>query len=376
MINWIVFRKVRSYKKPLTEEALSNISNKRFSDETMKKVKWVRNMYDDWRQFRNNDSKLRNVISDLENWKNLSKEQLCQDLCCFITEVKKIDGKEFPSRTLYDIIICVQFWLELNGVNWKLVSGEDFQQLKYTLDNTMKERAKSGKKVKQAEVLTFTDEDLLWSLGLLGSHTPQVLLDTIVVKLGLTCALRAGKEHRSLRSIPFNSQFEFRNNSRGNTYIRYTEDFGLKTNKGGLKHRNIECKVVDIYCISDMSQCPVRLFMKYLSMLPKNCVNECLYLQPRKKFSNDNWYLDRPVGVNTLAETVKNLCQKAGLPGYYTNHSLRGTSATRMYHCGIEEQVITEVTGHRSNAVRSYKRTSEVQRQIASQVISGDISLV
>ena len=71
--------------------------------------------------------------------------------------------------------------------------------------------------------------------------------------------------------------------------------------------------------------------MKYLSMLPRNRVTQALYLPPRKKFTITSWYLDRPVGVKTLRETVKTLCKKAGLPGYYTNHSLRSSSVTRMY---------------------------------------------
>ena len=358
---------------------MSKLAHKSFSDETMKKVSWVRNMYNDWRIFRNSQPTLQDVKCDLEKLGDFSKEDLCYDLCRFITEVKKLDGSDFPSRTLYDIIICVQFWLESNVYNWKLVSSGEFEKLKFTLDNTMKERAFSGigLKVRKAEVLTFTDEDLLWSLGLLGSHSPHVLLDTIVFQLGLTCSLRAGKEHRALRSIPFKSQFELLNDCNGKVFLRYQEDPGLKTNKGGLKHCNLECKSVGVHCVSDISRCPVRLFIKYLSMLPKNRVTQALYLQPRKHFSPRSWYLDRPVGVNTLRETVKNLCSKAGLPGYYTNHSLRSSSATRMYRGGggVEEQVIQEITGHRSNAVRSYKRTSDLQREIASKIISGEVKM-
>ena len=53
------------------------------------------------------------------------------------------------------------------------------------------------------------DEDLFWSLGLLGINSPSVLLNTVVFVLGMSCGLRAGEEHRSLHSTPFNSQFEF-----------------------------------------------------------------------------------------------------------------------------------------------------------------------
>ena len=358
----------------MTKSAMVAMSRKQFSDETTKKINWAKGMFNDWRMFRNNSPILENVKCDLSNLGSFTKEELCVDLCKFITEVKKLDGSDFPPRTLYDIIICIQIWLESQGFNWRLVSGAEFEHLKYTLDNCMKDRAARGigNSVRKAQVLTFTDEDLLWSLGLLGSHNPQALLDTVIVKLGLTCALRAGKEQRSLRSIPFRSQFQLLHDSEGNIFLRYSEDIGLKCNKGGLKHRNIECKSVDVHCISDIDRCPVRLFMAYLSKLPKNRVTEALYLQPRKKFNAKLWYFDKPVGENTLRDTVKNLCKSAGLPGYYTNHSLRSSSVTRMYHSGVEEQVIQEITGHRSNAVRSYKRTSQLQRKFASQAISGE----
>ena len=124
------------------------------------------------------------------------------------------------------------------------------------------------------------DEDLLWSLGLLGCHTPQALLDTVVLKLGLTCSSRAGKEQRILCSIPFNSQFQLLSDSEGNVFLRYTEYIGLKTGKGGLKHHYVECKTVDVHSISDISHFPVRIFMKYLYMLPKHCNTQSLYLQP------------------------------------------------------------------------------------------------
>ena len=110
-----------------------------------------------------------------------------------------------------------------------MLNDEDFQQVRFTLDNVMKEYVANrvGGKVCKAEVLNFSEEGLFWNLGLLGYHTPEALLYSVT--LGLNCSLCAGKEHGLLRSIPSNSQFEFKTDSSGITFIRYTEDFGLKT---------------------------------------------------------------------------------------------------------------------------------------------------
>lgn len=61
--------------------------------------------------------------------------------------------------------------------------------------------------------------------------------------------------------------------------------------------------------------------------------------------------------------------QKAGFDGYFTNHSLRATAATRLYAAGVDEQLIAEKTGYRCSAIREYKRTSEEQQQSVSDLI-------
>ncbi len=74
--------------------------------------------------------------------------------------------------------------------------------------------------------------------------------------------------------------------------------------------------------------------------------------------------------MNALKKTVARLTAAVGLCGHFTNHSLRATAATRLYHKGIDEQVIKEVTGHTSDAVWSYKRTSDEQLKFASQSLA------
>ena len=145
--------------------------------------------------------------------------------------------------------------------------------------------------------------------GILGVHNPEVLLNTVVYILGLHCALRAGKEHRSLRRIPFQSQFKYKRDALGNNFLSYTEDFGLKTNKGGLKLHLTDRKTVDMYPSSNINRCPVTILTKYFNMLPTTGECKSLYLQAKKKFTPTCWYLDRPVGVNTLHKVVKTVCE-------------------------------------------------------------------
>ena len=142
--------------------------------------------------------------------------------------------------------------------------------------------------------------------------------------------------------------------------IIYTEAYS-KNKQGGLAQRHDVPKVVRHYSNEKgPSRCFVRLFKKYRSLCPVGTT--AFYLSPLCKPKPDQWYSRSPVGhtCNTLSSTVSRLCKLAGISGYKTNHSLRATGATRLYHNNVDEQLIMAVTGHKSiDGVRSYKRTSE-----------------
>ena len=350
--------------------SLHSLSYKNFSEETNKKIRWVTKMYHDWRNYRHSRQDLQNIPYDLDDISTITEDSIVFAMTRFLTEVKKLDGTDFPPNTLYDIVICVQFHLESMGFSWKLLSHEMFHDVRFIIDNLMKLRTSQGIRINvhQAEILSTFDEDLLWGLGLLGDSSPQGLLDTVVFLIGKGCALRAGKEHRQLRAPPYNSQFQILCDGQGKEFIRYSEEIGNKMNKGGLKHRKVKPKIVDVYPISegDTSRCPVHIISKYLSLFPQPRKCTAFYLQARTKFRPGYWFKDRPIGSNTLREVVKELCKKAGLPGFFSNHSLRLTCATTLYQNDVDEQLIQEITRHRSLAVRAYKRTCDSQCRMPS----------
>ena len=364
---------VWSFKPPLPEQDLVELIHKNFSAETMKKVQWAVKMYCEWR-VHHHSMGLEHIPCDLDDRATISATSLHHALCRFIMEVKKVNGDDFPGKTLYNILVCMQFHLECLGFAFQIINDVAFRDIKFTLDNTMKARVASGIgiSVRQAQVLLATDEDYLWSLGYLGSSYPDQLLSMLVFCVGKGFALRAGKEHRALRAIPFDSQFSFHHDEDHEIYLQYKEDIGTKTNKGGLKHKNIDAKTVVMYASDRPERCPLCMILKYMSLLPKTCTCQAFYLQPWKKFFEKSWYLNRPAGVNKLRNVVAHICHEAGLPGYYTNHSLCSTAATKMHQKDLDEQLIMEVMGHWSTAVHGYKRTSQRQKKMASKCIFAD----
>lgn len=183
-------------------------------------------------------------------------------------------------------------------------------------------------------------------------------------------ALRGGEEHRNLR-LQNASQLSVRADSDGREYVQYVEDYS-KTNQGGLSHLKVTQKVVRAYAnLQNSQRCIVSLFKKYVSLCPPASDKDGFY---RRELSNPTatvWYSKQVVGQHLLQTMVSKMCVEAGITGYRTNHSLRATAASRLYQRGVDEQLIQEVTGHRSSAVRSYKRTSQAQKRTISDVLHG-----
>lgn len=185
---------------------------------------------------------------------------------------------------------------------------------------------------------------------------------------GIYFALRSGQEHRNLRFEP--AQVEFVDNPGERAYLRYSEDIS-KNNPGGLKGRKNRLKVVTQYeNVENPNRCFVRLFRLYKSKCPSTRPKDCFYLRPLKNPTEHTWYSPRAIGHHTLDNTMSRICKAAGINGFKTNHSLRITTATRLFQAGVDEQLIMEQTGHHStDGIRTYKRTSAEQQEAISDIL-------
>ncbi len=115
-----------------------------------------------------------------------------------------------------------------------------------------------------------------------------------------------------------------------------------------------------------------------MSLLPPDPKCNALYKYelPPGKVTAHTWYQDCPLGINAVAKVVNTLMTRAGIPGRFTNHSLRVTAATRKFNTSVKEQVVKEHTGHKSDAVCAYKCTSDSVLEQAERAAIGEKSKV
>ena len=305
----------------------------------------------------------------------MSKKEISDVLCLFVLEVKNANGNDYTRDTLYDLLIMVQSFFKQNKCSYKFLEDTDFFDLRNTLDNRMKSLSKEGKisPREKAVPISHSEEEQMWNMGLLGDDMPVKLVDTLLYLLGVHFALRAAEEHKNLK---VNSQLKVvYDESVGLKYLFY-EEHTSKCNQGDLTNRLSVPKTGRAYeNVVNKDRCVVRLFEKYMHHRPDHnpLCSKDFYLRPLSIPNGSVWYSCQPRGRHTLNKVLKNLCQKAGFSGKRTNHSCRAALATRLYEEGIDEQLICEKTGHRSVAVRSYKRTSSRQLKQVSDILCGNV---
>ena len=194
-------------------------------------------------------------------------------------------------------------------------------------------------------------------------------MNTVLFMSGLYFALRSGDEHGRLRLRP--PQITVHTDAKEDeaAYLFYIED-SSKNHQGGLKQRKVVSKKVKHFAnTQDPARCFVRIFQLYLSKLPTDAPESSFYFKPVSKFAQSTaWFSKQPIGHNTLTKMMSSICISAGVQGFKTNHSLRATSATRLYQKCVDEQLIMERTGHRSIEGRSQDLQAHQQRTRTSRV--------
>ena len=80
----------------------------------------------EWRSNRMSDVNLFDVRiyeSDIDRVELLEKDSFEYAVCCFLAEVHKVDGTEYPGKTLYHLVVSIQKYLISNGKKWRLIEG-------------------------------------------------------------------------------------------------------------------------------------------------------------------------------------------------------------------------------------------------------------
>ena len=253
---------------------------------TKKSTNWATTVWIDWTEYRRmaaeEDADESELPSALIN--QLTKTELNYWLSHFVLEVRRRNGDCYPPNTLYQICCGLQRAIRETSPGWNLFTDPEFCDFRNSLDAQMKDaKARGlGNKRRQAEPITAEEEDLMWASGVLGTDSPQALVDTMFFLIGMCFGLRGGQEHRQLEwenlqltlvEVPMDSELPFQR-----SYLRYIEDVS-KNNQGGIKMRKVEAKhVIQHENVENPHRCIVRVFKEYDRRCPANRPGDSFYL--------------------------------------------------------------------------------------------------
>ena len=129
---------------------------------------------------------------------------------CKFLEARQQNGNHYSPKTLLQLSINLQSWAlaeNPNTCHFMDKRNPSFQPFHNMLNSTSKKLLASGVGAvkKQAKVIT-PEEDVIWSKGVIGTHTPTSLLNAVFFYCSVYFCLRWGNEHRQLKF----SHFEFK----------------------------------------------------------------------------------------------------------------------------------------------------------------------
>jgi hypothetical protein len=200
-------KKSRRVILPVSDAELEKRCLDRIPEGTKHNTNWAVRAWREWAEIRNSEGTcsredlyafVQPQILDLQK-----NDEINYWLAKFVVEIrkKKPSGEPYPPNTLYQLCCGIQRYFRENGrPELNLFQNACFKKFQDSLDGEMKRLTAH---VKEAQAFTEEREEKLWNLKLLGCHSAQVLLDTMVFLIGRTFALRSGKEHRNLRFEQF-----------------------------------------------------------------------------------------------------------------------------------------------------------------------------
>ena len=194
-----VSTKKRAFAVPKTEEEVAQAKLSAVPAKTLADTSYCFRIWKEWC-----DHRLVSCGNSIPSIEQLTPSELASYMSNFVFEVRKKSGEVFPPKSLHHIVCGIQRHLRMTGNSTiDIFKDSEFAEFRVCLDSEMKrlQTAGHGSKTRKAEPLTV-EEEVLWTKGLLGKGSPQVLLDTILVLNGIYFALRSGSEHRQLRADP------------------------------------------------------------------------------------------------------------------------------------------------------------------------------
>ena len=263
------------------------------------------------------------------------------------------DGKQYAGQTLINIRSGLNRYLNLPPFqfNWDLSRDNEFKDANKIIRG-LRRRLKEDGQDKRKRRQPISQKHLMQISNVYFSayeqKGPKCLQHKVFMDLGYLLGRRGCEGLRTLTK----DSFEIKKDLNGTEYLQLA--YHERTKKCQGEEYDPYREEMIIAQQPNSALCPVKAYKFYLSKLSSKI--NCLFQRPNKFYQTEgqSWYLAAPVGVNAIGQFMKQISREAGLPIVYTNHCLRGTTATALLKMGCTIHDIANVTKHKNTDSLKY----------------------
>ena len=308
---------------------------------------------------------------DERNIEDIPAKDLNLHMCRFFMEIKKKDGEQYEPRTLISFHRSLQRYLNDHGSTLNIFKDQQFSLSRGALSSRKRQLLRDfgkGNRPQAARHLTDAEEDLMFERGEFGDQDPEVPQRTVWWLLSLHFGFRARDERRKLKWGDVKLQI---NAETGNEELVWTAERGSKCRNGEGPGRPF-CPIAQA---SNNARCPVFFYKAFRSHRPTEMNDQeslfYLAINHKRKPSDTVWYMNAPLGKNSIGKFLKMAAKRTGLQGNVTNHAVRKTSIGRLLDADVPANYVAQLSGHKNlKSLDSYKSASLLHQRKMSLVLS------
>ncbi|XP_036311300.1 zinc finger MYM-type protein 2 isoform X10 [Pipistrellus kuhlii] len=235
--------------------------------------------------------------------------ELNYGLAHFVNEIRRPNGESYAPDSIYYLCLGIQEYLCGSNRKDNIFIDPGYQTFEQELNKIL--RSWQPSILPDGSIFSRVEEDYLWRIKQLGSHSPVALLNTLFYFNTKYFGLKTVEQHLRLS---FGTVFRhWKKNPltmENKACLRYQvsslcgTDNEDKITTGKRKHEDDEPVFEQIENTVNPSRCPVKMFECYLSKSPQNLNQrmDVFYLQPECSSSTDSpvWYTSTSLDRNTL----------------------------------------------------------------------------
>lgn len=309
------------------------------------------------------------------NIEDIPTEELNEYVSDFIISVRTKDGKEYEPSSLRSLLASFERHLKKKKYPASIINDLAFEKTRKTLLSKQKELKKQGKgnKPNASVALTTSELNTLYEKSLLGTRSPESLLNTLWLNNTMHFGLRGCKEHRDMCW----GDVKLKQTADGEEFLEFNER-QTKTRTGS-DCRDVRKIAPKMFATDGSERDPVVVYKLYARKRPErmNDDESPFYLAvntlKKESIQTKEWFKAAPVGINKLNSLMKTMAQKAGINNErLRNHSGRKTMIQTLSENDIPPTHIAQLSGHKNlKSLESYSTVSTKQEMQMSKLLSG-----